>query len=350
MGDIFIGGTCEYPYTRYKDPALLSKRLNDRLKSEDPTDKWREVKNWPQGAIDEWSDDNGIKAAIAHREQLIIGHRAIRKELDRFQPDAVLIFNQEHFENFKEDILPAFCLYCADTHRVEPNHMLARGPLGESEWDEGPEVVWNIPGNKSVARYVANKLMDAGFDVATAYKGLHLERLAHTFTGVINYLNWDRTGWNFPTVPIHLNCDGEKDVPLEMRSGDAYAPKDLLPARPFRIFDLGRSLAEIILESPYRIAILGGAAWSHGGHCEKNGFLFPDLEADVVMYEALENRDFDTWRNKPIQTLVDDGQEELLTWYPTVGALSVIEPPKRYTQFVGAHLFNSNKVFAAYAN
>lgn len=40
----------------------------------------------------------------------------------------------------------------------------------------------------------------------------------------------------------------------------------------------------------------------------------------------------------------------MLTWLPSVGALSVVQPTKRYSQFLGTHIFNSNKVFAAYAD
>lgn len=351
MGEIFIGGTNEYPYSRYKDPGVLSFMLQNRLKPESSLpDFWRDTKNWPKGAVEEWSDDGGRRAALHHREQLIIGYRAMRKELDRFQPDAVLIFNQEHHENFKDDILPAFCIYAAPTHRVEPHHMLQSGQfIAEMEWGEPADLKWDWPGNNSVARYLASHLLDEGFDVAIAYKGLHLERLAHTFTGGINYLNWDRGGM-FPVIPIHLNCDGERNVAPEFKLDDGSAPVDIYEPRPFRAFDLGAALARVILESPYRVAILGGAAWSHGNLCAKNGYLFPDVEADVQLYDKLEEGDYLAWRNMPLSQLIDDGQGELLTWFPSVGALSVVQPAKRYTQFVPAHIFNSVKVYAAYAN
>ena len=36
--------------------------------------------------------------------------RAIRKILDDFNPDFVLVWGDDQYENFKEDIVPAFCL------------------------------------------------------------------------------------------------------------------------------------------------------------------------------------------------------------------------------------------------
>ena len=36
--------------------------------------------------------------------------RAIRKILDDFNPDFVLVWGDDQYENFKEDIVPAFCV------------------------------------------------------------------------------------------------------------------------------------------------------------------------------------------------------------------------------------------------
>ena len=36
--------------------------------------------------------------------------RAIRKILDDFNPDLVLMWGDDQYENFREDIVPAFCL------------------------------------------------------------------------------------------------------------------------------------------------------------------------------------------------------------------------------------------------
>ena len=40
--------------------------------------------------------------------------RAIRKALDDFNPDLVLIWGDDQYENFREDIIPAFCVFGLD--------------------------------------------------------------------------------------------------------------------------------------------------------------------------------------------------------------------------------------------
>lgn len=295
MGEIFIGGVCAYPYTRYRDPDLLSFPLRRWLKSAEASHPWQDPRNWPQQAIDEWADDEGKKAAVDHRAALVAGFRTVRRELDRFSPDAVLIFNHERFENLQEDILPAFCLYAGASHRVDPDY-LRNGKLGESEWDQQSESPWHVPESTPIARYLAGRLYDAGFDVALAYKPLHLEHLAHTFTDDLTCLDWDRSGWRHPTIPVHLNCDGDRDLPRELGVEDSDAPLDVGIPHPFRVFDLGRALAEAILQGPYRVALLGGASWSHGPACAKNDHLFPDIAADLRLYQALEDGDPASWR------------------------------------------------------
>ena len=40
--------------------------------------------------------------------------RAVRKALDDFNPDLVLIWGDDQYENFREDIIPAFCVLGLD--------------------------------------------------------------------------------------------------------------------------------------------------------------------------------------------------------------------------------------------
>ena len=349
MGEIFIGGMTEFPFVRYKDPDAMAQMLRARLGSHELPEQFREPKNWPESMQVEWSSDEGHAVAVQHRARLIDGFRAVRAELNEFKPDAVLVINEEHFENFHEDVLPALCIYAADNHIVEPHQLRGRSVAG-SEWDEPDDTRWTVPGNRHAARYLARALLDDGFDLAIAYEGLHLDHLAHTFTGVVNYLDWDRQGLSFPIIPLHLNCYGEKYVPAALKLNQNGELEDIGPPRPARCFQLGEALARIILSSPWRIAILGGSSWSHGNLTAKHGSLFPDQEADIRLYEALKSSDFEVWRSMTLDEIVDNGQLELLTWFPIVGALSVIEPRRRYLEFVGSYLFNSDKVFAAYAN
>src|SRR5262245_19892234 len=65
---------------------------------------------WPEPMVREWGNDEGVAAAEEHRRRLLAGYTRLRRELDAFRPDFVLIWGDDQYENFKRDCIPAFCL------------------------------------------------------------------------------------------------------------------------------------------------------------------------------------------------------------------------------------------------
>ena len=51
-------------------------------------------------------------------------------------------------------------------------------------------------------------------------------------------------------------------------------------------------------ESPWRVALIASSSWSHAFLTDKNHQLYPDIEADRRLYEALRVGDYDTWRDR----------------------------------------------------
>jgi hypothetical protein len=133
----------------------------------------------------------------------------VRCALDAFQPDLVLIWGDDEYKNFREDVILAFTV-CAyedlDLHPwrlVQGSSMMAGKP---NAWREGPDKRDCMRGRRAVARYLMTSLIDQGFDVANAYKPLHHESLAHAFTNAILYLDYDRTGRDYPTTSVPITC------------------------------------------------------------------------------------------------------------------------------------------------
>jgi len=60
---------------------------------------------WPEPMQAEWGNDEGAGYAARHREQYFEGLRHIREALDAFKPDAVMIFGDDQYECFKEDLV-----------------------------------------------------------------------------------------------------------------------------------------------------------------------------------------------------------------------------------------------------
>ena len=46
--------------------------------------------------------------------------RTVRQHLDAFAPDLVVIFGDDQYENFIEDIVPPFCIYIVDQMASRP--------------------------------------------------------------------------------------------------------------------------------------------------------------------------------------------------------------------------------------
>ena len=58
----------------------------------------------------EWGNDEGVSSAARHRERLVGAMMKTRAALDAFKPDFVLIWGDDQYENFKEDIIPPYCV------------------------------------------------------------------------------------------------------------------------------------------------------------------------------------------------------------------------------------------------
>jgi hypothetical protein len=69
----------------------------------------RDPANWPPQMRQEWADHQAGRAAGAHRHRAIEGFRAVRAALDAFNPDFILIWGDDHYENFREDGVAPFC-------------------------------------------------------------------------------------------------------------------------------------------------------------------------------------------------------------------------------------------------
>ena len=76
--------------------------------------------NWPEPMRVEYGEDEGLAAAALHRERLVKSFRVISNEIQEFAPDFVLIFGDDQYENFREDIVPPFCMLAYEDSESSP--------------------------------------------------------------------------------------------------------------------------------------------------------------------------------------------------------------------------------------
>jgi hypothetical protein len=340
MGEILALGISHYPPLAGPDErmAYILRRMlqNPKLPAE-----LREPAGWPEDMRAEWGEDNGLAAAGRHRKALVEALMTTRAALDEFQPDFVLIWGDDQYENFREDVVPPYCIAAYDSFKITV-------PPG-NVWGEAPGEQFEARGYPKGALRLTAGLIEAGFDAAYAYRPLH-HALGHAFANAVLYLDYKRTGFPFPIVPVSINCYGRKVI--SQRGGfpdfertlgeDDFDP----PApTPSRLFDLGAATARILAASPWRVALLASSGWSHAFLTESNHYLWPDTPADRTMYGALRSGDYQTWRNYSAAAVEASGQQELLNWMCLAGALSELGRTPSWTDFVPTWIFNSSKAF-----
>jgi hypothetical protein len=214
--------------------------LRRMLKNPDLPANLRTPEGWPDAMRKEWGDDEGTTSAGHHRTALVAWMRRARAALDAFNPDFVLIWGDDQYENFREDIIPPYCINAYDQFSFKPP---ANNVWGETD------KTYQLAGNREAAKMLATGLIEHGFDTAYSYKPLH-HPLGHAFTNAIFYLDYDRKGFPYPIVPFAVNCYGRKvvsqrggvpafDVPVPAAELDPPAPA------PWRLFDLGAETARI---------------------------------------------------------------------------------------------------------
>lgn len=59
--------------------------------------------------------------------------------------------------------------------------------------------------------------------------------------------------------------------------------------------------------------------------------------------------DYAAWRAMPLRAIEDAGEQEVLNWFALAGAMEELGARLDWSELVETHVFNSNKVFAAWA-
>jgi hypothetical protein len=347
MGEILGLGVTHYPPLSGPDERMA--RILEHVRA-DPAlpEELRDPGGWPAPMREEYGNDAGMAAAGRHRAALLAGFRRTRQLLDEFAPDLVVIWGDDQYENFREDVIPAFCLFAYDQMAPQPwQH--TRGP---NVWNEPGDKTFSYKGHPQAGKFLATGLLENGFDTAYAYRPLH-HQLGHAFLNTLLFLDYDRKGFPYPVLPFQVNCYGRRVIAQQagVRSlSELPAERDLDPPSPmpWRCCDLGAAVARLLADSPWRVALIASSSWSHAFLTPKNHLLHPDVAADRALYRALQEGDHAAWRERPLAAIEDSGQQEVLNWMCLQGAMRELGRRPSESAFVESWIFNSNKCFAAY--
>jgi hypothetical protein len=313
-------------------------------------ERLRDPTSWPAPMRREYGDDGGTASAALHRDWLVRQFREVRRWLDEFRPDVIVMWGDDQHENFTDDVIPPFCVLAYD--RIEARHR-TRDIETPNVWGEGPDTVFSITGHREAGKFLATRLLEQDMDVAYAYRPLHHAGLAHAFLNTVMFLDYDRRGFPYPLVPFAVNCYGRRVIAQRGGRGELSRPlaeADFDPPSPSprRCMQVGAATARALRESPWRVALIASSSWSHAFLTDKHHQLYPDIEADRRLYEALRAGDYETWRATPLSAIEVSGQQEMLNWFMLAGAMEELGRKPDVCDFIETWSFNSNKCFAVF--
>src|SRR2546421_10228534 len=182
MGEILAVGLTHYPPLAWRDEKMTM-IVDWMLQNPRLPEKLRHPENWPPPMRDQWGRDHGTAAATRHRADLLHWFRRTRAAIDDFKPDFVLIWGDDQYENFKEDVIPPYCICAYDS--------LDFSSPDDNVWNESADRKHHVDGHPAAAKHLASGLLDASFDAAYSYRPLH-HPLGHAFGNAILYLDYDR--------------------------------------------------------------------------------------------------------------------------------------------------------------
>lgn len=352
MGEILGMGLSHFPGFIYPDEemAMQVKRI---LSSDKVPATLKDPRNWPMPMQKEWGTDEGTSAARQQRERFVSAVHKLRAAIDELRPDFVLIFGDDQYENFQEDLIPPFCIYMFNEIDTQP-FLRGRGggPPRPNVWGEPFDKKFVVKGHPNAGRRLARGLIDNDFDIAYAYKMRHHAGLGHAFINTILYLDYAREGWSYPVIPFHVNAYGSsllrnKGLLAHLFTSEDQEADPPAPS-PQRCFKLGQAVARLIKESPWRAVLVGSSSWSHAFLTPKNHYLYPDVPSDRKRYEELKASNYTAWRDLSLAELEDAGEHELLNWMCLAGAMHELGQRAEVVDFIESYLMNSCKCVALF--
>src|SRR5436190_18094596 len=114
MGEILGIGCSHGPGILGPPETLTEVFLKHNLRQDTTPAHLKDPKNWPAKMQEEWADDEGMAYAQAYQAKLQAGYRKARETIDAFNPDFVVIFGDDQYEVFREDLMPPFAVFAMD--------------------------------------------------------------------------------------------------------------------------------------------------------------------------------------------------------------------------------------------
>ncbi|MEZ2389131.1 extradiol ring-cleavage dioxygenase [bacterium RCC_150] len=352
MAEFLALGLTHYPLLAGTDKhmaGLLRWTLNDP----DIPEAEKDPANWPELMQKEWADDQGTAAAAKHRSDLVADLAKVRAALDEFQPDLVVVWGDDQYENFREEVVPPFCILAYGDLEVSAFEVMnERG--SPNFWGKPEDSKIVLHGDAKEAKRLADLLIADSFDMAYSYKKRAGAHFPHAILNTQLFLDYENAGaeMSYPFIPMTVNCYGQHAIARKggLARFDEIETEVLDPAgpTPARCFQVGAAVARAFKDRDLKVAMIASSSWSHAFLADKLWHIRPDTDADIVIYKALLEDNFELMKEYTSHAVVDAGQHEILNWFCMLGAVEELGLKREWSDLVVTDVFNSNKAFAIY--
>jgi hypothetical protein len=143
-------GMTHYPMLLTTD-NLMAFLLAGTLTDPDIPATAKDPASWPDSMRADWADDGGTAAAAVHRRDLLNGLARVRAALDEFEPDIVVVWGDDQYENFREEVVPPFCVLAYEDIEVHPFGMIAERHM-PNYWGAPDDARITLHGDAASAR------------------------------------------------------------------------------------------------------------------------------------------------------------------------------------------------------
>lgn len=223
------------------------------------------------------------------RDRLYAGFHELRRRLAAARPDLIVMFVNDHLQNFAYNNLPAFCVGLAASYDA-PSQGGAKLMRIASR---------KIRGNPEWAMALLEAGLAGGIDFAYSY---------------------EIESWDELSVPLHFLMP-EGDVPIVAVYTNCGAPP--LPT-PRRCREVGAFVGEFIRSRPAgeRIALVGTGGLSHWVGTPETGRINPDFDQRVLDHVARGDvESLSRLTHDEIEREGGNGGQEIRNWIALLGAV-----------------------------
>ena len=250
------------------------------------------------------------------------GHSTLRKQLEGYNPDAVIFVGGDQNEMFdSSNKVNAHIFVGPEASGINP-YSSVRARFGTVDWAK-PENLVRYKTDVELANFLANELIvREHFDISVAheFKALSGGRsgapkgLPHAFYNLAEIMPRP----DLPTVLIYVNT---------------YDPPAMISAA--RCYDLGRALARTLEKDKRRIAILGSGGLTHDPGGPRNPWA--DQPLDKWVLEQISTGNGEALKEMFVfdSMTLRGGTGEIRAWITVAGAMEYMKSKAKVVDYLG---------------